>query len=654
MRYFKIITFSFFVILLLNLKIFAQAPLYFINNYTMAGYNMVKVPNKKLFVLCGNLYKDPVNTGCTSMDSLDMHFLVVDEEGKVVLSKVFDSELNDIVYDITLAEFIPGTTDFLLTGTLIGDGVNCPNSPNFSTSGTFLLRVDLNGNILQNVAIPYLGGNGFPVNYSALNCPSMDEIGMREGRGFKSVFTGQGIYTVGFNTDHFSNPSYFPFVAKPKIATLKKFDNNFIPLWDRLITNGLTNTPCFSPSFPYNDFDILTNIIEVPGVGIFVCGTTSIEKNLGISNMAQTTLAILFDYNGNVIYNWSHFTSFFDNSPLVPVDCIYSNDGLVYLLENDLNDWCINILGLNPITGNIDVNIRNKTNIYNPDIKVRAFELQENVNKPEELYITGMAEMLNPPMPSQVPTAFVWTPFYTIIPKDANPSSIIFYHQSSAIDNSEYIYRGDELSTMPDMFPKYFTPTHSSLHDISSSYQDEVLTVGYDKNNITNNYGIKLVTSKIYNSTDYDNSCDNRLYDSGFLTPSTNFLPVSVVTSPPQNYFNIDFLMLDHDLFYVPCSEFDGGYAQKSLLVQQSIKIEPSGVFYPNPNKGLLHFTDVNDPNKEYYFSVIDYTGKKIIDNMKINNNNFVDISKFELKGEYFILLFLNGKINSTSKVYFD
>lgn len=474
--------------------------LHFFNQYTTAGYSIIRIPNTNKFALTGTLYKSPVVSPCGfDKDSTDIHFLVIDEEGNILTSQVYNSGANDYSYHITTFDAANG--EFLLTTSTVA--INYPCNGIFSQITYFV--VNSAGTILQKHSFDCYSGNQPGIG---LYC---DQIGTRDIRPLRSIVDDKGITTVGVQKDYVSlTNTPLPYNQVIKSGFIKRLDMSFSPIWDKIYLNNSSSLPCYtSPtSPPGNDFDQLENIIEIPGKGYFVTGSTTIDKSGGAS-FDQGTVALLIDYNGTKIFDWSHYSTTQLNSNVNSADAFYSKiDDKIYMLENDEFNSTIRVVVLDPSTGSYSNIYTIKYDLINPDIKVMAYTIGENVNNPDELVITGLAEQYN----LGPAYNYSWTPYIIVFDKSLTIGNTVYIQQAGAVNNSGYNLRGDNVQNIQGKIPTVFTPQMTASYDNLPNH--DLMIAGYDYNATNTQYGLKMcIYGNITPYSSENNTCYGEMYD---------------------------------------------------------------------------------------------------------------------------------------------
>lgn len=554
-------------------------------NYSTLGYSIIKSTNDDLYYLTGTLYKEPIITNSSIVeDSTDIHFLVLDKDGNVVHSRVYDSEANDQSYHIL--EYDVQNNLFLLTTSTNGLSPNI--SPFFSLM-TYIV-VDNQGAIVTKKSYRYYE----PVQLGlGLSC---EFVGTRDIRPFKSVLANGQIFTCGIQKDfeylNLGQPNdYDEFI---KTGFIKCVDYDLNPIWDKIITLNDPNLPCYQQtngSFG-KDFDCLENIIDIPGYGISVAGTFSHLKQT--NGEFYGTIWMVFGYNGVLLNDFSHYSTNDTYDNLSPSFQMFSpTDNLLYILENDESNRSINVVGADLVSNQISSNdYKVNFTISNPDIFLQAYSLFESIQFPEYLVVTGMAQQLAPGgIPSQ---DFLWTPFLFSLDKNMTQTPVIF--QSGVTDNWLYTMRGDKIHQPNFSIPKTYTPEHS----INSFEDGDVCNiVGYQRS-ANNQFGIRMVKfSNVVSGIVMADDCNLTSYETVFLQPERimkqlDYFDIDYVDA------NVDFLELSAPYVIQDCQL---SQRENYEVMQNSVQINISVYNL----QGSLVFRTVKNANEIQSKALVDF-----------------------------------------------
>jgi hypothetical protein len=518
----------FLVVLLLPSLAFALPVTNQIANYTTIGYSMCTIPQSENYYLTGTLYKEPIQTLNSFVDdSTDIHFLVLDKDGNVVLSKIFDSGTNDQSYHITPYEI--NNEEFLLSTS--SNGLSQVTGPYFSVV-TYIV-ISSSGNIVLQKSYRYYDSQIIGLG---LNC---EFIGTRDIRPFKSIIANNQIYSCGMQRDfeYISNspsPGYNSFI---KTGFLKCMDLTLNPMWDKIVLLNDPALPCYQQANGQNgnDFDALEDLIEIPGYGISVTGTFShVKPNFNGENFGVAWL--IFGYNGTLLNDFSHYSTDDSQDNVSSAFQIYSEtDQLVYLLENDEFERTVNVVGGNYLLNTLSSNdYKINYTVVNPDIVLHAYNLIESNVESNLLTITGMAIQQNP---NGLPSSdFLWTPFSLTFDKTGSLNPQI--EQSGVNTNNGFQFRGDFIHESSASIPKSYTPVTMARN---LNNDDGVVLIGYQYIPTTiDDYGIRLIEfNNISQNLDIQD-CNYASYECQFLQPSHVLMQL--------DHFNIDYVDADVQL----------------------------------------------------------------------------------------------------------
>lgn len=499
-----------------------------ITNYTTIGYSVCTIPQSENYFLTGTLYKEPIQTPFSFVDdSTDIHFLVLDKDGNVIVSKIFDSGTNDQSYHITPYDI--SNEEFLLSTAT--NGLSQLTGPHFALV-TYIV-ISSTGNIVLQRSYRYYDNQILGLG---LNC---EFIGTRDIRPFKSIIANNQIYSCGMQRDfdYISNlpsPGYNSFI---KTGFVKCMDLTLNPVWDKVVLLNDPALPCYQQTNTQlgNDFDGLEDLIDIPGYGISVSGTYShLKANFNGENFGVAWL--VFGYNGTLLNDFSHYSTDDTQDNVSSAFQIYSEaDQLVYLLENDEFQRTVNVVGGDYISNSLSANdYKINYTVVNPDIILHAYNLIESNIESNLLTISGMALQQNP---NGVPSSdFLWTPFTLTFNKTGSLNPQI--EQSGVNTNNGFQFRGDFIHESSSIIPKSYTPI-SMVRNLNND--DGIVLIGYQYIPTTiDDYGIRLIEFNNLSQNVNIQDCNFTSYECQFLNPSHVLQPL--------NHFNIDYVDADVQL----------------------------------------------------------------------------------------------------------
>lgn len=539
-----------------------------LDNYSLAGYSILQCDNKN-YIVVGTAYKDPVFNSQNQPDSQDIHILVVDNLGKILIEKVLDDESNNIAYSV--CEYDKLNNTFLITATSNKiQPFAVPTDSRIYTMNQII--IDINLNVINNFNSLYFLP---PANYNLGGCQN---IGLRDIRGFKTIVANNRIYTVGMNIDASSIETNPDFKTKTGFIKCQEIDY-FTDIFNKVVFNNDPSIPCATnSSSTIKDYDALNDIIDVPGIGVFVSGSTN--RLLQNGNVGEASVAILYDYNGIKIFDWSFYSTYSDHK-IYAVNAIYSvTDQLIYQLSNDEYEKCVIVKGFDPISGNVVKNYRIDIDFSNPDIKFSALKIEEELNY-NNIFIAGYGDMDKVVQGLPNSTYHYNNYKYFRFNKNSN-SGVLQFLGSGSQDNTNYFNRGDDITRFENNTYNYFSPDICVKTDPNMA---DFIGINFDKGtNGNNKHGLKIINNA-NNLLSY-NGCEEFIWDVYMVPPIQNLINVEDIDMPIININNwqmteIGPLFNDYDCGNVFKSIFSKSFNSVKLL--KTLYYSTDGKLVDNP-----------------------------------------------------------------------
>jgi hypothetical protein len=506
----KLTRIALFLLLFLPLLSSAQFPTtaHFLDNYSMKDYSILKVDNR--YYVAGTLYKSPVNStllGAPVQDSCDLHLLELDDYGNILNESVFDNGLNNSTYDIFRFEASPGKDGFIvLCGGEFSGSVN-----------TIMLNFDFSLGLIQMKECGYMNSN---VSNTTLQCLN---IGLRTVHCFSGLQASNGnVYVVGMNSD--------PLWTTPNIHNLNKggfiscYTQNLNHSFNKIIANNDPNIPCNIPllSNTNKDFECINDIIDVDGQGLFLSGTVNAVGQNSIHKSGA--VAVLLDYSGNIIHDWSFVSVNNSNKNIYSVAAYYSTyDNFIYQLSNDNYENSLIVRAYDPNSGSIINDMRLDYDFANPDIELIGFNILEDVN-PNYITIIGYGSLLGGNWNSSLHQENLK---YITINKYASVGQGFTMLSAGSYDCSGIMgSQGNCFGRIDNNEILYYTPKIAQKSDVNN-----ILAINYEGDINTTNKGIRFVSGLYGNGNNViaENSCNDENWNGLTTVPINDPLPLDAI-----------------------------------------------------------------------------------------------------------------------------